>query len=93
MSLTVRIPSALRRHAGGAASVAVDEPGPTVATALDALFEIHPGLRDRLLTEQRNVRPHVALFVGPESIRHAGGLETPLADGEELTILPAVSGG
>jgi molybdopterin converting factor small subunit len=64
-----------------------------VATSLGALFEIYPGLRDRLLTEQGKLRPHVALFVGPDSIRYTGGFDTPVSAGDQLTILPAVSGG
>lgn len=93
MSLTVHVPSALREYTEGASVVAIPAAGDSVATSLQALFEIYPGLRDRLLTEQGSLRPHVALFVGPESIRYTGGFETPVRAGDELTILPAVSGG
>lgn len=48
---------------------------------------------DRVLTEQGEVRPHVNVFVGEESIRYTGGLATPLTDGAEIAIVPAVSGG
>jgi molybdopterin converting factor small subunit len=50
-------------------------------------------VRDRVLTDQGAVRPHVNVFVGPESIRFTGGLDTPVSDGAEISILPAVSGG
>lgn len=94
MSLTVSIPAALREHTGGAGTVEVADPGRTVGSTLDALFDLHPGLRDRVLTERSELRPHVALFVGTERVdRGAGGLETPLAEASELTIVPAVSGG
>ena len=94
MSLVVSVPAALREHTGGAATVEVAEPGSTVESALDALFELHPGLRDRIVTERFELRPHVALFVGTERVdRGSDGLETPLAQGSELTIVPAVSGG
>lgn len=53
----------------------------------------HPGVRDRVLTEQGEVRPHVNVFVGDESIRYTGGLATPLGEGAEVSIVPAVSGG
>ena len=91
--MKVRIPSALREHTGGARTVEVDDPGGTVTSALEALFDLHPGVRDRLLTEQGSLRPHVALFVGSESIRYTGGFDTPVQPNDEMTILPAVSGG
>lgn len=93
MTVTVFVPAPLRDHAGGEAEVVLEGEYPTVGAALDALFERHPGLRDRLLTERGEVRRHVNLFVGSASIRTTGGLETPVPDGAELTILPAVSGG
>lgn len=71
----------------------LDRPGDTVRDALEALFELHPGLHDRLLTESSELRPHVALFVGADRLDHDGGLETSLPDGSDLTIVPAVSGG
>jgi sulfur-carrier protein len=50
-------------------------------------------VKDRVMDEQGRVRPHVNVFVGAESIRDTGGLETPLAAGAELHIIAAVSGG
>ncbi|MCG8458893.1 MAG: MoaD family protein [Holophagales bacterium] len=93
MTITFHLPSALREHADGRASVRIAGSGDSVHQAFEALFAEHPALRDRLLTEQGNVRPHVAIFVGPESIRYSGGFETRVRDGDEVTILPAVSGG
>ena len=61
--------------------------------ALDALRAAHPAVYDRLVTERREVRPHVNVFVGREDIRWSGGLQTPLAEGSEVVILPSVSGG
>ncbi len=54
---------------------------------------VKDGVRDRVVTEQGQVRPHVNVFVGDESIRFTGGLSTPLSDGAEISIVPAVSGG
>lgn len=67
----------------------------TVGAALEALWQKHPGVRDRVVTEQGEVRPHVNVFVGNESIRHTGGLSTPLPSRSEIeiSIVPAVSGG
>ena len=61
--------------------------------ALRALAAVHPGLRDRVMNERGELRPHVNVFVGRESIRFSGGLQTPLPEGAEVFILPAVSGG
>jgi molybdopterin converting factor small subunit len=61
--------------------------------ALAALFAAHPGLRDRVLTERGQIREHVNVFVGKREARATGGLATPLADGMEIAILPAISGG
>ena len=93
MSVTFHVPRALLQHTGGVAAVRIPGAFGTVDAALEAFFGRHPAVRDRLLTEQGNVRPHVAIFVGPESIRYSGGVETPIRDGDEITILPAVSGG
>ena len=93
MSIRVLVPSALRQHAGGRSEVTLEGATGTVADVLAALFRDHPGLRDRVLTETGQLRQHVHLFVGNDSIRDTGGFATPVADGAELTILPAVSGG
>ena len=66
------------------------------ATVRDALVVIAarcPALTDRVLTEQGELRRHVNLFVGDESIAFLDGLATPLTDGTTITIVPAVSGG
>jgi molybdopterin converting factor small subunit len=64
-----------------------------VGEALAALGAAHPGVLDRVLTEQGELRRHVNVFLGAESIRHLGGLDTLLGDPAELSIVPAVSGG
>ena len=96
--VAVRIPAVLAPLAGGHTEVALAVPGSDggavpLARILDALWAVHPGVRDRVLTEQGAIRPHVNVFVGPESVRFSGGLTTPVTDGTEVAILPAVSGG
>jgi molybdopterin converting factor small subunit len=54
---------------------------------------MHPGMRDRVATEQGQIREHIRGFVGNESIRYTGGLATPIRPGSVISILPAVSGG
>ena len=94
MPVTIHIPGGLHPLAGGANQVIMDLPGAaTLRDALDALFARHPGLRDRVLTEQGEIREHVNLFVGNENSRYTGGLSTKLDQDSEITIVPAISGG
>jgi len=93
MAVTFHISSPLRPFTGGQGGVVLQASPATVAEALEALWAVHPGLRDRVLNEQGDVRPHVNLFVGDESIRYTGGLATKMPPNGEISILPAVSGG
>jgi molybdopterin converting factor small subunit len=78
---------------GGQSHVDVDTSGSTLQDALEGLFAAFPGLRDRLLTERREIRQHVNVFVGTTEARTLRGLATPLANGMEISIIPAISGG
>jgi molybdopterin converting factor small subunit len=78
---------------GGQIQVEVQTAGSTVRDALQGLFTAHPGLHDRVVTERGEIRQHVNVFVGNTDVRLTGGLATPLVDGSELWILPAISGG
>jgi MoaD family protein len=91
--ITVVLPSQLRDLTGGVGHVALEGGGATVGDALQALRARHPAVYDRLCTERREVRPHVNVFVDREDIRWSGGLDTPVAEGSEVVILPSVSGG
>jgi MoaD family protein len=93
MRVTFILPGPLHPLAGGREEVTVDAAAARVADALEALWSAHPALRDRVVTEEGRLRPHVNVFVGRESVRYTGGLETPLQDGAEIAILPAISGG
>lgn len=93
MAVRILLPAYLRPFAGARAEVELAASPPTVGAALEALRGAHPGVVDRILNEQGEVRRHVNVFVGPTSIRWSGGLETPLGDGAEISIVPAVSGG
>jgi sulfur-carrier protein len=90
MAVTVKIPTQLRGVTEGESEIAVD--GGTVGEALDAVFEQHAELRDRI-TEDGGLRRFVNVYVSGEDIRFQDGLETELSDGDEVTILPAVAGG
>ena len=92
--VTVVVPRALRHFSGGQGGVGIDVgEGATVAGVLAALAERAPGIPDRVLDDRGELRRHVNVFVDGESVRGAGGLATPVGDGAEVTILPAVSGG
>jgi sulfur-carrier protein len=91
MAVKVKIPTQLRTAAGGESELSVE--GGTVGQVLDALFERHGELRDRLSDDNGGLRRFVNVYVDGEDIRFADGLETTVADGDEVQILPAVAGG
>lgn len=93
MTVHFWIPGPLKSMTGGRSQVDVETSGRTLQDALAALFAIHPGIRDRVLTERGEIREHVNVFVGNTETRSAGGLATPLQDGMEISIMPAISGG
>jgi molybdopterin synthase sulfur carrier subunit len=93
MSLVFVIPGPLRDLAGNRGQIRVKGRADSVSAALSLLWEQCPGLRDRVVTEVGEVRPHVNIFVDGESIRYSGGLASPVRDGAEIVILPALSGG
>jgi sulfur-carrier protein len=90
MAVTVKIPSQLRGTTDGEAEIEVE--ASTVGEALDAVFDKHGGLRERI-TQNGDLRRFVNVYVSGEDIRFQDGLETPTAEGDEVTILPAVAGG
>jgi len=88
---TVRIPTQLRTLSGGASEVSVD--GNTLAEVLEALEQAHPGFRERLFDETGKLRRFVNVFVADEDVRFLDGLDTKVADGQTVSIVPAVAGG
>jgi sulfur-carrier protein len=93
MPVTVRIPTYLASFAEGRNSLGLEGSPKTVSEALKMLWSLYPGLHDRILDEQGEVRQHINIFVGEEAIRFADGLSTKVSDGAEILIVPAVSGG
>ena len=95
MLVRVRIPTQLRNLAGGASSVdiVVDSTPVTVGSVLDSLATTHPALERRVRDETGRTRIHVNLFVDDDNIRDLDGLETTIADGSAVSIIPAISGG
>lgn len=93
MSIIVHIPAALREFAEGRGTVQLDLAEGTVSDALSALWRMYPGIRDRVVNEQDQVRQHINIFIGNENIRYTGGLSSRISDGTSISIVPAVSGG
>ncbi len=95
MSVTVSIPTILRTHTGG--EKRVEGSGSTLAALIDDLESGNAGLKERLVApdEHGTAKLHrfVNIYVNDEDVRFSGGLDTPIDDGDEVTILPAVAGG
>ena len=93
MAVSVVLPRALTPYAHGLGTVQLDESCATVRDALGQVAARWPALVDRVLTEQGELRRHVNIFVGDESIAFLDGLSTTIDEGTTITIVPAVSGG
>ena len=93
MAIVFHVPGPLLRLTDGHRRVEIDSSARTVREALELLCSRYPGIRDRLLTEQNQIREHVNLFVGTEELRYLNGFATRITDGTEITIMQAVSGG
>jgi sulfur-carrier protein len=91
MSVSVRIPTILRSYTGGESEVAAD--GATVIDLLDSLDSAYPGIRARILDDEGKIRRFVNVYVGNDDVRFLDGLDTGLADGAQVSIIPAVAGG
>ena len=89
--ITIRVPTQLRSLTNNAGEVQVE--GSTVGEALKALDAAHPGFAARLFDEDGKLRRFVNVFVADEDVRFLEGLETPVADGQTVSIVPAVAGG
>ena len=91
MSVEVRVPTMLQRLVGGARTVQAE--GKTVGDVLDDLERRFPGLKERIIGENGEILRFVNIYLNDEDIRYLQKLETPVADGDRLAILPALAGG
>jgi molybdopterin synthase sulfur carrier subunit len=91
MAVKVRIPTPLRKLTNDAELVEVE--AKTVAEAIDGLQKMYPGIKDRLVDETGAVRRFVNVYVNEEDIRFLQNQQTPLKDGDEISIIPAIAGG
>ncbi len=89
--IKVRIPTPLRPMTGGKGEV--EERGGSIGELIENLNSSHPGLKERLCDEKGELRRFVNIYVNEEDIRFLTGKETPLKDGDEVSIVPAIAGG
>ena len=91
MPLKILIPTVLRPATGGADAVEID--APTVGAALAGLCARHDGLKTRLFKEEGKLNRFINVYLNDEDIRYLGDLDTPVAAGDKLSLVPAVAGG
>lgn len=91
MPVKVLIPTALRQYAGDQDTVELE--GQSAGDVLDRLGETYPELSQHLFDADGNLRNFVNVFLNDDNIRDRDGRDTPLADGDELMIIPAIAGG
>jgi molybdopterin synthase sulfur carrier subunit len=88
---TIRIPTPLRKLTNDVDIVRTD--APTLAVAVDGLERDYPGIKERICDETGEIRRFVNIYVNGEDVRFLQGLNTPLPDGADVSIVPAVAGG
>jgi MoaD family protein len=89
--VTVKLPTILRKHAGGEARVSAE--GSTLREVLEHLERSYPGITKNVLTEDGGLHRFINVYVNDEDVRYLGALETPVSEGDTVSILPAVAGG
>lgn len=90
--MKVRLPAVLGEDGKSGMMVAEVSPG-TVQSVIDELDRKYPGCSKKLFDEDGNLYRYVNIFVNGDDVRHGGGLGTRVSDGDEMLILPAISGG
>ena len=88
---TVKFPAVLRANVGGAREVDAD--GDTIGEVLDALVATYPSLKDQLYTEDGELNRFVNVYVNGQDVRYLDGTATPVAERDEVRLLPAMAGG
>lgn len=89
--IKVRIPTPLRPMTGGKGEVEAE--GSSIEQMIDHLHSTHPGIKDRICDEKGEIRRFINIYLNEEDIRFLSGKETPLNDGDEVSIVPAIAGG
>jgi len=87
----VRLPTMLRSQAGGESTVTIE--GKTIGEVLRALIARHPGMAGQVLNADGSLHRFVNVYVNDDDVRYLSSLDTPVKDGDQVSILPAVAGG
>ena len=91
MTASVRIPTVLRPALGGDSTISVE--GDTIGEVLERLTSEHPAVKGQLLNEDGTLHRFLNVYVNDDDVRYLGGVDAPVANGDEITLLPAVAGG
>jgi sulfur-carrier protein len=90
MPITLRVPGELSAFTDGRVVITLPNHSCTVRDAFESLWSLHPGLHDRIVDEQGEIRQHINVFVGEECIRFTDGLAMPLPEVADISIMPAL---
>ena len=91
MAVTIKVPTPLRKFTGGEADVSVD--GATVREVFASLTSQHDGIGEKLFDDAGEVRRFINVYVNDEDVRDRNGLDTPVAAGDVISVVPAIAGG
>jgi molybdopterin converting factor small subunit len=91
MSALLRIPTVLRPAMGGEAAITVE--GSTIGAVLSDVTTRYPAVKGQLLNDDGTLHRFLNVYVNDDDVRYLGGVETPVTDSDEITLLPAVAGG
>jgi len=91
MAVTIRIPTPLRKFTEGKSEVDVE--GGTIREVFDNVESSHGGLKEKIFDDAGETRRFINIFVNGDDVRHAEGLDTPVKDGDEVSVVPAIAGG
>ena len=91
MSISLKIPTPLRRMTNGESTATVE--GSNISECINSLDSLHPGIKDRLVGENGELHRFVNVYVNGEDIRFQEGIKTSVSSGDEISIVPAVAGG
>ena len=91
MAVTVRIPTVLRGAIGNQSTLSVS--GSTIGEILGEIVATYPAVKGQLLNEDGTLHRFLNVYVNDDDVRYLGGVNAPVADGDEVTLLPAVAGG
>jgi molybdopterin converting factor small subunit len=91
MTVTVRLPGALRDATGG--KTKIEATGRTLAAVFEDIESRHPGFKGRVLDDDGRLRTYVNVYIGEDDARSKGGIDAPVPDGAEVMVIPAMAGG